>query len=87
MNHRCRFFVVGLTALVSLAQAQDASHPASEKDKVVKQTWNVPRARTDIRIFREFGPTTTRPPGAAQGVGGASPSHGPGSGGDEKEGG
>ena len=44
MNHHCLFSVVGLTALVSLAQGQVASHPA-EKDKVVKQTWTAPRAQ------------------------------------------
>jgi hypothetical protein len=46
MNHRCFISVVtvvGLSALISLAQGQVPSHSASEKDKPVKQTWKVPR--------------------------------------------
>jgi hypothetical protein len=42
MNHRCLFFVAGLTALVSLAHGQAAPHSSSDKDKSVK-TWRAPR--------------------------------------------
>jgi hypothetical protein len=43
MKHRPLFSVVGLTALLSLAHAQDASHSASKSDNAVKQTWKIPR--------------------------------------------
>jgi hypothetical protein len=44
MNSRCLSFVVGLTALVSLAQGQATPQPALAKAKADKQTWITPRA-------------------------------------------
>jgi hypothetical protein len=43
MNHQCLCFVVGLSALVSLAQGQVAPNSASAKGKAVKQAWTPPR--------------------------------------------
>jgi hypothetical protein len=44
MTYRCLSFVVGLTLLVSLAQAQVAPHAALAAAKTVNQTWVPPRA-------------------------------------------
>jgi hypothetical protein len=41
MNYRCLYFIIGLGALVSLAQGQVAPNSASAK--AVKQTWTPPR--------------------------------------------
>ncbi|HYL39200.1 MAG TPA: hypothetical protein VEV17_24995, partial [Bryobacteraceae bacterium] len=43
MKHRCLFFVLGLTALVAVAQAQVAPKTALASSKVVKQAYNPPR--------------------------------------------
>jgi hypothetical protein len=43
MKYRCLFVVVGLTALLSLAQGQVAPHSESLKGHLAKQTWTVPR--------------------------------------------
>ena len=43
MNYRCLYFVVGLTALASLAQGQTAPPSASANAKAAKQTWTPPR--------------------------------------------
>ena len=43
MNYRCLSFVIGLTALVSLAQGQAAPNSDLAKPKAVKQTWAPPR--------------------------------------------
>jgi hypothetical protein len=43
MNHRCLYFVVGLTALVSLARGQGAPNPAPAKAQTVKPAWTPPR--------------------------------------------
>src|SRR5712691_531695 len=43
MNYQCLCFVVGLSALVSLAQGQVAPSSALAKDKAVKQAWTPPR--------------------------------------------
>jgi hypothetical protein len=43
MNSRCLSFVVGLTALVSLAQGQATPQSTLAKAKAVKQTWVTPR--------------------------------------------
>jgi len=43
MNYRCLSFVIGLTALVSLAQGQAAPTSALAKTKAVKQAWAPPR--------------------------------------------
>src|SRR5260370_37283788 len=44
MKHRCLCFVLGLTALHSLAQGQVAPHSALASAKTVKQTWAPPRS-------------------------------------------
>ena len=43
MKHRCLFFVLGLTALIAVAQAQVAPKTALASSKVVKQAYNPPR--------------------------------------------
>src|SRR5713101_4870639 len=43
MNYRCLCFLVGLSALVSLAQGQVAPNSALAKAKADKQTWTPPR--------------------------------------------
>ncbi|HXP89250.1 MAG TPA: hypothetical protein VN841_31310 [Bryobacteraceae bacterium] len=43
MNYRCLSFVIGLTALVSLAQGQAAPNSDLAKTKAVKQAWAPPR--------------------------------------------
>jgi hypothetical protein len=43
MTYRCLYFVIGLTALVSLTQGQVAPGSASAKNKTVKSAWAPPR--------------------------------------------
>ena len=43
MNRRCLFFILGLLALLLLAQGQVAPHSELAKGKVAKQTWRPPR--------------------------------------------
>ncbi|MBZ5611658.1 MAG: hypothetical protein LAP38_25640 [Acidobacteriia bacterium] len=43
MKNRCLCFVLGLTALVVVAQAQVVPHTALASSKAVKQTWTPPR--------------------------------------------
>ncbi|HYL35946.1 MAG TPA: hypothetical protein VEV17_08550 [Bryobacteraceae bacterium] len=43
MKNRCLFFVLGLAALVAVAQGQVAPHTALANAKVVKETWTPPR--------------------------------------------
>jgi len=44
MNYRCLSFVVGITALVSLAQGQTTPQSVLAKANAAKQTWVAPRA-------------------------------------------
>jgi len=43
MKYQCLYFVVGLSALVSLAQGQVAPNSSLAKGKAVKQSWTPPR--------------------------------------------
>ncbi len=71
MNYRCLCFVVGLTTLLSLAQGQVAPNSAMRKPKPSRKPGHRPGPPTDIRTFRDSGPTTTPRHRAAEGIGGA----------------
>jgi hypothetical protein len=43
MNYRCLFSILGLSALISVAQGQDAPPATMAKAKAGKQTWTPPR--------------------------------------------
>src|ERR1700735_1777859 len=44
MNYRCLFSILGLSALISVAQGQDAPPATMAKAKAGKQTWTPPRS-------------------------------------------